>query len=202
MGKISSYSRRHEPLQERSRQMVEWILESAYRLFTKIGYVNTTTNKIADLAGISIGSFYYYFPSKEAVLVELGKNHRRRMHEEIRNTIRNGPKNNPKALIKEIMRRLVQLHREEPLLIAALADNTLVDRYLDRIKLEEDANFWSTIEELLKAQSKIDNPARAALLIRQILVSVAHGINMRTYCGKDEEIAEDLSRIVISYLYK
>jgi len=54
---------------------VEWILEAAARLFREHGYTATTTNKVAELAGVSIGSLYQYFPNKDALLVELARRH-------------------------------------------------------------------------------------------------------------------------------
>ncbi len=54
-----------KPTQERSREMVEWIVEAARRLFSEQGYKATTTNKIAELAGVSVGSLYHYFPPQE-----------------------------------------------------------------------------------------------------------------------------------------
>lgn len=60
---------RKEPRQERSRLMVERILEATRLLLVEEGYERATTNRIASRAGISPGSFYQYFPDKEAVLV-------------------------------------------------------------------------------------------------------------------------------------
>ncbi|MBN2006915.1 MAG: TetR/AcrR family transcriptional regulator [Anaerolineae bacterium] len=59
---------RTTPRQERSRQRVDLILDTAAALFVEIGYEATTTNAIAERAGISIGSLYRYFPDKDTIL--------------------------------------------------------------------------------------------------------------------------------------
>ena len=64
-------SRRKEPKQERSKAIVEAIFEATVRILPKIGSQNVTTRKIADFAGVSIGSFYQYFPSKESVFTAI-----------------------------------------------------------------------------------------------------------------------------------
>lgn len=64
-------SQRKEPKQARSKAIVESIFEATVRILPKIGSHNVTTKKIADFAGISIGSFYQYFPSKESVLTSI-----------------------------------------------------------------------------------------------------------------------------------
>ncbi|MCX6407290.1 MAG: TetR/AcrR family transcriptional regulator [Propionibacteriales bacterium] len=61
-------SLRKEPTQERSRLMVERILEAARAVLAEEGYERASTNRVASRAGISPGSLYQYFPDKQAVL--------------------------------------------------------------------------------------------------------------------------------------
>ena len=44
------------------------LLKIAYRMFTEKGYENTSIDEIIAEAGIAKGTYYYYFPSKEATL--------------------------------------------------------------------------------------------------------------------------------------
>ncbi len=59
---------RRVPRQERSRAIVEAILEAARRILTHDGLAALTTSRIADLAGVSVGSLYRYFPNKQAIV--------------------------------------------------------------------------------------------------------------------------------------
>ncbi|SHK12682.1 transcriptional regulator, TetR family [Anaerocolumna jejuensis DSM 15929] len=59
------------PQQERSIKTKEKILDAAYRLFCEKGYYNTTTNEIAQVANVSIGSLYSYFKDKDTILLEI-----------------------------------------------------------------------------------------------------------------------------------
>jgi AcrR family transcriptional regulator len=56
------------PKQERAIHKVGLILEAAMRLLEKEGLSKLTTNAVAHMAGVSIGSLYQYFPNKEAIL--------------------------------------------------------------------------------------------------------------------------------------
>src|SRR4029079_6689715 len=67
---------RKKPQQERSIAMVATLLEAATRVFVKEGYAKATTNRIATAAGVSVGSLYQYFPSKDAIAVELLRRYR------------------------------------------------------------------------------------------------------------------------------
>lgn len=66
---------RKRPSQVRAQDTVEVILEAATRIFDKSG-VQATTNQIAELAGVSVGSLYQYFPDKLALITDLHERHR------------------------------------------------------------------------------------------------------------------------------
>jgi AcrR family transcriptional regulator len=66
---------RKRPRQQRSQDTYEAILDAAVQLFERDGYAAATTNRIAERAGVSIGSLYQYFPNKEALLYALGERH-------------------------------------------------------------------------------------------------------------------------------
>lgn len=58
---------RRVPKQKRSRETVVAIIQATADVLTRLGYEKTTTNRIAERAGISIGTFYHFFPNKESV---------------------------------------------------------------------------------------------------------------------------------------
>src|SRR5262245_56114454 len=66
--KQSSIEPRKKPKQARSRHLVEIILEGATRVLQKTELAHATSNKIASVAGVSIGSFYQYFPNKDSLM--------------------------------------------------------------------------------------------------------------------------------------
>lgn len=62
---------RKKPKQIRSKLMVDNILEASIRVLKQHPYHQFTTNRVAEAAGISIGSLYQYFPNKQSILLEL-----------------------------------------------------------------------------------------------------------------------------------
>jgi AcrR family transcriptional regulator len=58
---------RKKPRQKRSEATVAAVLEAAARILETEGFEGYTTNSVARRAGISIGSLYQYFPSKDAI---------------------------------------------------------------------------------------------------------------------------------------
>ncbi len=62
---------RKQPRQDRSTVTVEAILEAAIRILRDGGWAELTTTRVAELAGVSVGSLYQYFPNREAIAVEI-----------------------------------------------------------------------------------------------------------------------------------
>jgi AcrR family transcriptional regulator len=62
---------RKTPIQSRSRETVRAILQAAARILAAEGPDALTTNHIARVAGVGIGSLYQYFPTRDAVVAAL-----------------------------------------------------------------------------------------------------------------------------------
>ena len=67
----SRISSRKKPKQARSEDLVKAILEGAVRVLAEEGAHRFTTARVAERAGVSIGSLYQYFPNKASILFRL-----------------------------------------------------------------------------------------------------------------------------------
>lgn len=67
----ASINPRKSPKQARARVTVDAILEGATRILVDEGLDKLNTNLVAKIAGVSIGTLYQYFPTKEAILTEI-----------------------------------------------------------------------------------------------------------------------------------
>jgi AcrR family transcriptional regulator len=70
-GKTPLISERKRPRQARSERLVADILEAASRVLARDGARRFTTARVAEAAGVSVGSLYQYFPNKESILFRL-----------------------------------------------------------------------------------------------------------------------------------
>ena len=109
--------------QSRSQATVDAILVAAEELFAKGGVGEVTTSRIAERAGVSVGSLYQYFPSKEAILGELIDRHSEqtiaRLAERIQDLARRP--------IPEVLREIVEV----------LLEADTIDLGLHRVFLDE-----------------------------------------------------------------
>lgn len=134
----TSASPRKAPRQERSRRTVERILDAAAHIFHEQGYTAATTNDIADEAGVSIGSLYQYFPNKDAILIELTRQHIDSTLEGLTQLLGvMGPQDNLAVVVRTVVDYLVAQHELDTLhlLVAHSAPRTpQVALELDRAK--------------------------------------------------------------------
>lgn len=102
------------PVQPRSIQTRERILEAAMALFCEKGYYKTTTNEIARRANVSIGSLYSYFRDKDTVFFEiLGRYNQKFM--DAKNEAQSQPEllqKDPAKWLRLLIDGLIRVHEE------------------------------------------------------------------------------------------
>jgi AcrR family transcriptional regulator len=69
--KVSDFTVKKEPRQARSKASVQAMVQACARILERRGYAGLSTNAIAEVAGVSIGSVYEYFPGKDAIVARL-----------------------------------------------------------------------------------------------------------------------------------
>jgi AcrR family transcriptional regulator len=73
--------------QKRSRATVDALIEATARILVQEGFDKASTNRIAGVAGVSIGSLYQYYPSKEALVAAVIERHNRDLMKVVRDAV-------------------------------------------------------------------------------------------------------------------
>jgi len=66
--RVTKRSQRRRPKQNRAHQTVDAILDAVVRVLKREGFKAVTTSRVAEVAGVSIGSVYQYFPGQASDL--------------------------------------------------------------------------------------------------------------------------------------
>ncbi|HHY2119296.1 TPA: TetR/AcrR family transcriptional regulator [Acinetobacter baumannii] len=111
---------RKRPCQARSVATFEAILEAAARILESLGFAGFNTNAVAELAGVSIGSLYQYFPSKDALIIELIRRERAKLSTHIVEAIKQHEAADLKEKLKLIIQAAVQHQFSRPQLARTL----------------------------------------------------------------------------------
>lgn len=115
---------RKSATQARSRLTVDALLQATARILVKEGYDRASTNRIAQAAGVSIGSLYQYFPSKEALAAAVIDRHVREMMELVREALARMAAQPLEAAVRELVTVMIDAHRVDPRLHRVLVEQT------------------------------------------------------------------------------
>ena len=105
---------RREPTQRRARQTVEAVLDAVLRILKREGLQAVTTNHIAEVAGVSIGSVYQYFPDKQAIFVALHQRHVQDMDHLVESTLVQHANASLEDVVGALMEALIEAHAMDP----------------------------------------------------------------------------------------
>jgi AcrR family transcriptional regulator len=194
---------RKSPSQGRARETVEAILEATARILVKHGYAGTNTNLIAELAGISVGSLYQYFPNKESLIAALNVRHAERIHSRIAARLIELEGKSLREAIPALVREVVAVHLENPELERMLEtelsylDAPLGDDEADRNIIEMSRRFL----ESHKREIRRRDLGLANIVILKMLESLVHALLFQ-YPGRasNQQRERAVSEAVLGYL--
>jgi AcrR family transcriptional regulator len=111
---------RKRPLQARSQQTVDILLEAATRILERDGLAGFTTNAVAERAGVSIGSLYQYFPNKDALAVALIQREQQALVDQLADAVSAASGASLETGLRILLTAALAGHRRKPRMTAAL----------------------------------------------------------------------------------
>lgn len=190
-------NQRKKPKQKRSQDTCAVILEAASDVIIKEGLDALNTNRIAERAGVSVGSLYQYFPGKKAILATLIRDMRREMLEDFESAVDLEQRQDLSQAINVLVEASLRHHLRNPALTKALEqaeDDLPLNAETQALK----AKMAVLIVELLK-QHGVGDVERTAF----DLIALSHGITQAaTQAGQDDhdELTQRVLRAVRGYL--
>ena len=119
--KLARKSHRRRPKQRRAQQTVDAVLDAVVRILKREGAGAVTTNRIAEVAGVSVGSVYQYFPDKQAIFVALHQRHIDQIDRMVQTTLVEHATSTLKDLMRAMVEGMIEAHRPDPELYHLLA---------------------------------------------------------------------------------
>lgn len=188
---------RKRPSQSRAAATFEAVLEAAARILEEDGLDAVNTNAVAERAGVSVGSLYQYFPSKQAILAELIRRERGSFLARITAVARNDIGEDASGTIAGLIDAAVAHQLDRPHMARALEYAECV------LPLEEETQslFESVVREIETVLRRygIADPHTAA----RDVVALSRGlIDAAGLAGEKDSAAlrERVSRAVTGYL--
>lgn len=105
---------RRRPVQQRAQVTVDAMLDAAVKLLKREGASSITTNRIAETAGVSIGSVYQYFPNKQAIFIALHERHIGQVDRVIQRRMIESEDATLEELIASLIDGMIEAHAADP----------------------------------------------------------------------------------------
>ncbi|XZO00946.1 MAG: TetR/AcrR family transcriptional regulator [Microcoleus sp.] len=202
---------RKRPKQERSQATVQAILTATTHILTEDGYNQLTTNRVAERAGVSIGSLYQYFPNKEALIFALAEHHANEMMQLAQHHLEGlgvgeaSLQENPSILevLRQIIKAALAVHAINPKLHRVLHEQIPHSEVMRR--LDE-----ATMEKMLRSflaqrrdQLQPKNLDLTAFIVERTIRALIHGVMIdRPELLKTGELEQELMAMLTAYLVK
>jgi AcrR family transcriptional regulator len=192
--------------QERSRATVDALLEATTRILIKEGYDRASTNRIAEVAGVSIGSLYQYFPSKEALVAAVIDRHTQEIAEVTRNALVKAAARPIEDAAREFVSAAIDGHRVNPKLHGVLAEQIPRIGRLQKIEAFQQEGYALVRGYLEAHRDEIDvaNLDLAAFILVTVVEALTHAAVLRRpdilNDEKAKQFVDDATRLVVRYL--
>ena len=190
--------------QKRSRATVDALVEATARVLIKEGYDGASTNKIAAVAGVSIGSLYQYFPSKEALVAAVIERHTQQLSQVVSNALLKVGARPIEAGMRELVAAAIEAHRVDPKLHRVLAEEAPRTGRLENIEVVERyaRGFFRDYLEAHRSEIDVADPDLAAFI--PTVEALAHSavLHHRDVLDgeKAQQFIDEVTRLALLYL--
>lgn len=201
MGKVQP---RKKPTQARAIATYNAILRAAEELLVEDGFHNLSTNRIAEVAEVSIGSLYQYFSNKESVVAGVVDEFAERQFAYLASELAEMDLDAPmETSIRQMIRSLLESKKQEPELSKVLLEELPPVGQTD-VLYEWVQNACGLVEATLQAKKDEIRPKNLKMAA-YILVTACHGIIHITVIDQPQlldhdDLAEETAELVLRYL--
>ncbi|MBM0106797.1 TetR family transcriptional regulator [Steroidobacter sp. S1-65] len=192
--------------QERSRATVDALVEATARILVKEGFDKASTNRIAEQAGVSVGSLYQYFPSKEALVAAVIERHTRQTMELVQGTLAAVEHLPMEQAVRRLVAMAVDAHRIDPKLHRVLAEQLPRTGKLESVEVFNRENFvlFKAFLERHRGEIRVVDLDLATFVCVTSIEALTHTAVLHHSQSFTEEVfaalVEEATRLIVRYL--
>jgi AcrR family transcriptional regulator len=179
------------------------VLEATARVLVKMGYDRASTNRIATEAGVSVGSLYQYFPSKEALVAALAGRHMATMTALLRAKLSEVAKEPMPVAVRTIIMAMFEAHAVDPKLHKVLIEEVPRVGRLENLRgvEREVETLVAALLEARKRELRRTNVETMALLLVTVVEAATHAaVLAELEPAQSQAVADELTDLVLRYL--
>jgi AcrR family transcriptional regulator len=196
---------RKKARQERSRATVGALVEATARILVREGFDKASTNRIAAMAGVSVGSLYQYFPSKEALVAAVIERHQQEIMQLVRGELAQAANQRIAQGVRTLVTMAVEAHRIDPKLHRVLAEQIPRVRRLEKVETfnRENYAFFRAYLESHREEIRATDLELAAFVCVTSIEALTHTAVLHHEIVSDEAteaLIDEATRLVVGYL--
>jgi len=178
-------------------------LDAVAEVLKRDGISGVSTNRIAEVAGVSIGSVYQYFPDKRAVFVALHQRHIEHIDRLIQTKLLENAEAPLETLIRAMVTAMIDAHTPDPELYALMYSEVPHRTEGTRdFAVRMHGAFRLAIAARGQEIKGAGDPNRMAFVVTHMVDSLCHGAVLRRPPGLSLNGAkEEIVRAVLAYLH-
>ena len=191
--------------QDRSRATVDALIEATARILIREGFDKASTNRIAEVAGVSVGSLYQYFPSKEALVAAVIDRHNQEVRQVVQGELAEAVNRPIGQAVRKLVAVAVKAHRIDPKLHRVLAEQIPRVGRLEKVKTfnrEYYALFKNYLESRRDEIRAVDLGLAAFVCVTSI-EALTHTAVLHHKIVSDEAmnaLIDEATRLIVGYL--
>jgi AcrR family transcriptional regulator len=192
--------------QERSRATVDALIEATARILVRDGFDRASTNRIAEEAGVSVGSLYQYFPGKEALVAAVIDRHNRDLLSVVQCALEDVEAEPIEPAVRRLVAAAIEAHRVDPELHRVLAEQTPQIRQSEDVgalNRETFGLFRNYLERRRDELRAVDLDLAAFVCVTSIEALTHTAVLHRSDILSDEAVGtlvDEATRLVVGYL--
>jgi AcrR family transcriptional regulator len=196
---------RKEPRQARSQATVDAILTATARVLVRDGYDRASTNRVAETAGVSVGSLYQYFPTKEALVAALIDRHMTQMTSLLETNI-DELRDAPLAVAtRALVKLMLAAHAQNPRLHKIFTEQVPRMGRMSRF-YEIERRMGERIRAYLEGHAKelrTKNLDLSVFIVVCVVEALTH-MTVVDHPGRfdEEELTDEITSLVLRYVMK
>jgi AcrR family transcriptional regulator len=192
--------------QARSQATVDALIEATARILVRDGFDKASTNRIAEAAGVSVGSLYQYFPGKEALVVAVIERHNREIMQVVREALAEVAAEPVAPATRRLVAAAVDAHRVDPKLHRVLAEQIPRSGALENVEAFNHATFGlfrAYLEAHRDELRAVDLDLAAFVCVTSIEALTHTAVLHRPESLSDEAagvLVDEAARLIVGYL--
>ena len=194
---------RKNPKQDRAAATLQAILDATAHILETDGTSKLSTNRIALVAGVSVGAIYQYFSNREAILLALARQHNARLRDGLHEAMARRASLTLDASVRAIVRMVLAAYADAGTVQQVILRESLLDRENSgsgEVMREIGALLLEKLGDGTRAEIRQPSPERVFAMLYSLIGAISYALLFNSELLRSPAFEDELVRMVMLVL--